>query len=96
VILGGSDLAGPSPGHVDLTPVAGGKFQVDSFFDVSYSITYSGCVGGLLEGLDGTTDVESVHMEAVSNSDPVPALGPVGITLLVLGLGAMSIRRLHR
>jgi hypothetical protein len=44
-----------SPGITTITDEGDGIFVVDSFFDVSYRIEFSGAPGGALEGLSGTT-----------------------------------------
>ena len=98
-ILGGSDLTGASLGEVDLTPAPGGKFQVDSFFDVSYQISCQSCPGSILDGISGVSDVAVVHMEAAGlgpSVSPVPALNPFAIAALALSLGgALGMRKLR-
>ena len=83
-IAGGTDNTGvPNLGQVDLTPLSGSRFQVDSFFDVSYRITYVGCPGSILDGLSGVSDLDTVRVEAVGIGPPIPALSEWG--LIVLG-----------
>jgi hypothetical protein len=90
-ILGGTDNTGNSnPGEVNLTPVPGCKFQLDSFFDVSYFMHYSGCPGGVLDGLNGVSDVQTVHVEAEALPTAVPFGSPVTIVLLIVGAIAGS------
>jgi len=45
----------PSPGHTTLTKLTGGDFAVDSFFDITYQIDFTGAPGGALDGLSGTS-----------------------------------------
>jgi len=56
-IHGGSTFGLPSPGQTTLTRLGppGSSFNVDSFFDVEYTITFQGAPGGYLDGLSGTT-----------------------------------------
>ncbi|CAM2063774.1 hypothetical protein SCOR_00325 [Sulfidibacter corallicola] len=54
-ITAGSNFGLPSPGHTTLQEVDGGKFQVDSFFDITYQIEFTGAAGGALAGRQGTT-----------------------------------------
>ena len=89
-ISAGSQLAGPRLGQVDLTPLPGGKFQVDSFFDVSYRITYSGCPGSILDGLSGVSDLDTVHVEAFGTT-LIPAVSQWGLIVFgTLMLTAMA------
>ncbi len=94
-ILGGTDNTGPpNLGQVSLTPLPGGKFQVDSFFDVSYFMTYQGCPGSVLDGLSGVSDLQTVTVEAYALPS-VPLAGPVAIMVLVCSVlgGTRLIRR---
>ncbi|MCP4245862.1 MAG: hypothetical protein GY778_02330 [bacterium] len=45
----------PSMGHTTLTDLGNGTFNVDSFFDIIYTIDFQGAVGGALDGLGGST-----------------------------------------
>lgn len=70
----GSNLVGPSAGATDPTPLPSGDFQVDSFFDVSYEVRFTGAPGGRLAGL-GNEETEPlpagvVRVEAFA--DPFP------------------------
>jgi hypothetical protein len=91
-IFGGTDNTGNlNPGEVNLTPLPGGKFQLDSFFDVSYFMLYSGCPGGVIDGLSGVSNLQTVHMEAEAlPATPVPFGSPVSIVLLIVSVIAGS------
>jgi hypothetical protein len=54
-ITAGTGNALPSPGHTTLTDLGDGTFQVDSFFDITYQIDFSGAPGGILDGMSGST-----------------------------------------
>jgi hypothetical protein len=54
--LGAGSLFGlPSPGHTTLTQLPSGDFNVDSFFDITYEISFVGAPGSSLDGFSGTT-----------------------------------------
>ncbi len=56
-IQGGSIFLLPSPGQTDLSQIgpAGDPFDVNSFFDLFYRISFIGAPGSVLGGLSGTT-----------------------------------------
>jgi hypothetical protein len=59
VIFGGSTAFGvPSPGQTVLTRLGppGSDFEVDSFFDITYQISFVGAAGSVLQDLGGKTD----------------------------------------
>ena len=45
----------PAPGGTTLTRLPDGRWNVDSFFDITYRIDFVGAPGGMLAGLSGTT-----------------------------------------
>jgi len=55
IITGGTDFGLPSPGQTILTQRGDGKYNVDSFFDITYQIEFEGCPGSVLDGYMGTT-----------------------------------------
>ena len=69
-VTAGSDYGLPSPGHTTLTQLPGGKWAVDSFFDITYRIDYVGRPGSRLEGVSGST-TGTLRFS-------VPKLGPGG------------------
>jgi hypothetical protein len=54
-LTAGSNHGLPSPGRTILSDNGDGTFNVDSFFDVEYQLTFQGAPGGAVEGLAGTT-----------------------------------------
>lgn len=62
-IVGGTANGFPSPGHTTLTFLDDGTAAVDSYFDVTFQITFAGAPGGILEGAEGTT-TGTVRMKA--------------------------------
>jgi hypothetical protein len=54
-VIGGSDFGLPSPGHTTLMQLHGGRWAVDSFFDITYRIDFVGRPGGYLSGYSGST-----------------------------------------
>ncbi len=54
-VFAGQDYGLPSPGQTTLTQLPNGDFNVDSFFDITYRIDFSGCPGSPLDGLSGST-----------------------------------------
>jgi hypothetical protein len=70
----GTDFGMTSPGHTTLTRLGppGSDFQIDSFFDVDYTIEFQGAPGSVLEGMGGTTRAiapMTICEGAVSNRD---------------------------
>lgn len=45
----------PAPGGTTLTRLPDGRWNVDSFFDVTFKIEFAGAPGGMLAGLSGIT-----------------------------------------
>jgi hypothetical protein len=68
-VVAGTAFGLPSPGSTTLSARGDGTFQVDSFFDITYQITFTGAPGGALEGLGGTTTA-TIRMVASGERDP--------------------------
>ena len=80
----------PSFGHTTLTNIGGDNWSVDSFFDITYEISFQGCPGSVLEGFSGTTQ-GTIRMQAGEPQQPIPTLSQWGvITFGTLLLGAMA------
>ena len=67
----------PSPGQTTLTDLGGGQFQVDSFFDIHYEITFQGAPGSILQGMSGTTQGAAQIQEEPNGMMPDPNT-PIG------------------
>jgi hypothetical protein len=99
-VTAGSAYGLPSPGNTELTRLPNGNFNVDSFFDIEYRISFVGAAGSALDGLSGST-TSTLRMEAgvpVAAPAQVPALGLFGLALLAgsLAVGAARYRRRRR
>jgi hypothetical protein len=87
-IRAGSDFNLPaSSGHTILTDIGGNNWAVDSFFDITYEITYQGCPGSVLEGFSGTNQ-GTIRMQA---GDPTPVTpGITGPWVILFGMSLAS------
>ena len=74
-------FGGYSPGHTTLRVLPSGDFNVESFFDVAYSIDYEGCPGSVLESFSGT----STGILRIETG--VPLSGTCGDGTITIGLG---------
>ncbi|MFH1277595.1 MAG: FlgD immunoglobulin-like domain containing protein [Candidatus Eisenbacteria bacterium] len=54
-VLTGTHFSLPAPGVTTLTELPSGDFAVDSFFDITYRIDFTGAPGSPLDGLAGST-----------------------------------------
>ncbi len=72
-ILAGSAAALPSPGHVVLTDIGGGTFNVESFFDINYRIDFDGAPGSILEDFAGTNFAALTIKQGVDAHCPCPS-----------------------
>jgi hypothetical protein len=77
-IQGGSDLVGPSTGQTTLLSDGAGNWQVDSFFDIAYTITYQGAPGGALAGMSGSSAAGSVIQVVAVDAGPTSCIVPPG------------------
>jgi hypothetical protein len=79
-IRAGSTFGLPSPGHTTLTQKNNGNWQVDSFFDVEYTIDFVGAPGSVLDGLAGST-TSDFQMATNTNPCDVPDNGSFTVDL---------------
>ena len=70
-VTGGTDNGMPSPGQTTLTQLPSGDFAVDSFFDITYQIDFTGAPGELLDGMSGSSTGTALMRTRVEQPDPV-------------------------
>lgn len=70
-IRAGSAFGLPSPGETTLTQQTNGRWQVDSFFDITYQIDFVGAPGSILDGMAGTTTADLTMASNLSPCDVV-------------------------
>lgn len=89
-ITAGTGFGMPSPGHTTLTQVAGGNFNVDSFFDIEYRIDFVGAPGGPLAGRSGSTTA-TIRMAI---GEPIPEPSTIALAAMgLVGLAGAAYRR---
>jgi len=98
-ITAGTSFGMPSPGHTTLTQLPGGNWSVDSFFDITYRIEFSGAPGGPLSGMSGST-TGTIRMQA-GEPTPIPPCtvvdnGTGTVDLPPQGCGYVSPTQLHQ
>ena len=81
-ISAGQNQGLPSRGFTLLEDLGNGSYRVDSFFDVEYRITFTGAVGGALEGLGGTTTAEVTLAARQGENEAVEADDGTGTVTL--------------
>ena len=95
-IRAGTAFGLPSPGTTTLTQLPDGRWNVDSFFDVTYEIDFVGAPGSMLDGMAGTTQ-GTIRMQAGGSAEsPVPTLSQWGLItfgMLLLTAMALALRR---
>jgi len=100
IVAGQNQGQPPSTGQVTLTQVPGGFFNVESFFDVNYEISFQGNPAGPLAGLAGTTSgVLRMGTGRPVLGPGVPALpieGVIVLALLFIGAGSVVLRNRSR
>jgi hypothetical protein len=94
-IRAGSAFGLPSPGHTTLTDIGGNNWAVDSFFDITYQITFQGCPGSQLEGFAGTT-IGSLRMRAGEPPQPTPGISGPWLILFVALLAGTAFHLVRR
>jgi hypothetical protein len=92
-IIAGTDYGLPSPGQTTLTELGGGDFAVDSFFDITYQITFAGCPGSPLDGYSGTTTatIRMVTGGPLPTPTPTPTATPTGCVQPDNGTGTITL-----
>ncbi len=97
-VVAGTAFGLPSPGQTTLTRLGppGSEFQVDSFFDITYQISFAGAPGGALAGLSGAT-VGSLQVAAAGEKDPCNAVddGTGTVVLPPPGCDYLSPQEVH-
>ncbi len=98
-VIGGAGFGLPSPGQTTLTELPDGRFNVDSFFDITYQIDFVGAPGGALAGLAGST-LGTVNMRTGEPAPPeqicvVEDNGTGTVNLPPPGCGYLSPNDLH-
>ncbi|HMP07901.1 MAG TPA: hypothetical protein PJ982_16240 [Lacipirellulaceae bacterium] len=86
---GGSMFGLPSPGYTTLTEVAGGNWNVDSFFDLTYRIDFIGRPGSVFSGMSGST-TGTVRIQ-LGEPAAIPELN-AGAFLALAGVGSLLAR----
>ncbi|UCE67455.1 MAG: IPTL-CTERM sorting domain-containing protein [Candidatus Zixiibacteriota bacterium] len=97
VIIAGTDSGLSSPGHIVLTDLGNGLYEVDSFFDITYQIDFTGCPMSVLDSYSGTT-VDSIRWIQGNGTipEPIPTLNEWGMLilgLLLLAAGTVAVIR---
>ncbi len=78
IVSAGTNFGMPGPGETTLTRIGppGDAFEVESFFDVFYSIQFSGADGSVLQNQAGTTrDTKRFEICSTPTSVPGPVFG---------------------
>jgi hypothetical protein len=94
-IRAGSGQGLPSPGETSLQQRLTTRFNVDSFFDVTYEISFQGAPGSILEGLAGTTH-SGVRLATNVNPCEVPDNGTGTVDLPPAGCSYWNPLEAHR
>ena len=99
-VTAGTGFGMPSPGHTTLTLRSDGRWNVDSFFDITYRIDFIGRPGSVLGGHSGSTTA-TIRMATGVTAPPPPgpcqvAANPGGtVNLPPAGCGYVSPADLH-
>ncbi len=79
----------PSPGHTVLGAKGANMWQVDSFFDITYTIEFQGAPGSFLEGFGGVTEAtvrfSTDFCPTDLNNDGVTDTADLGILIAEFG-----------
>jgi len=97
-ITAGTAFGMPSPGHTTLTRLQSGDWNVDSFFDITYTIEFTGKPGGPLSGMSGSTTA-TIRMGAGQPAPPLcvlPDNGTGTVDLPPAGCGYLSPADVHQ
>jgi len=92
----GSDLGlASSLGNTVLTNLGGSSWNVESFFDTNYEITFQGCPGSVLEGFGGVT-WDQLRLSTGEAPEAVPSLTVPSLALLGMLLAGSALYKLRR
>jgi hypothetical protein len=82
-VTAGTSFGLPSPGHTTITQLAGGEWEVDSFFDITYRVDFVGDPAGNFSGMSGST-TSTTHLQEGAAAEPSCLAPDIGGTAAML------------